>query len=99
MPVPAGSVFAAIFVSNVGRGAFQDMPAFVGRLQAIARETGAAVLVVHHPGKDDTRGMCGSMVLFAACDDVIKIIASGNIREVATEKVKEGESKRSSPTD
>jgi hypothetical protein len=68
----------------------QDMAAFVSRLHAIAQETGAAVLVVHHPGKDDTRGMRGSTALFAACDTVIKITASGNVREVATEKVKDG---------
>ena len=32
------------------------MAAFVGRLNAITRETGAAVPVVRHPGKDDARG-------------------------------------------
>lgn len=66
------------------------MAAFVGRLNAITRETGAAVPVVRHPGKDDARGMRGSTVLFAACDAVIKIAANGNIRQVVTEKVKEG---------
>ena len=48
------------------------------------------MLVVHHPGKDDARGIRGSSALFAACDAVIKITANGNIREVTTEKVKEG---------
>ena len=68
----------------------QDMAAFVGRVSTIARETGAAVLVVHHPGKDDARGMRGSTALFAACDAVIKITSNGNVREVAAEKVKDG---------
>lgn len=68
----------------------QDMAAFIGRVSSIARETGAAVLVVHHPGKDDARGMRGSTALFAACDAVIKVTANGDLREVATEKVKDG---------
>ena len=34
--------------------------------------------------------MRGSTVFFAACDDVSRITANGNLREVATEKVKEG---------
>jgi len=68
----------------------RDMAAFVDRVSAIARETGAAVLVVHHPGKDGTRGMRGSYALFAACDAVIKISGNGDLRDVATEKVKEG---------
>lgn len=62
------------------------MAAFVGRLNAITRETGAAVPVIRHPGKDDARGMRGSTVLFAACDAVIKIAANGNIRQVVTER-------------
>ena len=93
----AGHPVGLIIIDTLARAiagddenAAQDMSAFVGRLQAIARETGAAVLVLHHPGKDDARGMRGSTALFAACDAVIKITANGNTKEVATEKVKEG---------
>jgi hypothetical protein len=68
----------------------QDMAAFVGRMSTIARETGAAVLVIHHPGKDDARGMRGSTAIFGACDTVIKITANGDVREVAAEKIKDG---------
>jgi CBS domain-containing protein len=90
---PVGLIIIDTFARAVAgddENAAMDMSSFVGRLQAIARETGAAVLVVHHPGKDDTRGMRGSTVLFAACDVVIKVTANGSIKEVTTEKVKEG---------
>jgi hypothetical protein len=67
-----------------------DMSAFVDRMGAIARATGAAVLVVHHPGKDEARGMRGSTALFGAADVVIRITQEGEVREVETEKVKDG---------
>jgi hypothetical protein len=68
----------------------QDVAAYVGRVSNIARATGAAVLTIHHPGKDDARGMRGSTALFAAADVVVKISSTGEMREVVTEKVKDG---------
>jgi RecA/RadA recombinase len=68
----------------------RDMGAYIARLHAIARATGAAVLSVHHTGKDETRGMRGSSALIAACDTVIKITRDKGIREVVAEKVKDG---------
>jgi hypothetical protein len=67
-----------------------DMSAFIDRMGAIARATGAAVLVVHHPGKDEARGMRGSTALFGAADVVIRITQEGEVREVETENVKDG---------
>src|SRR6185503_12980305 len=97
LEVEAGKPVGLIVVDTLARAiagddenSAQDMAAFIGRVSSIARETGAAVLVVHHPGKDDARGMRGSTALFAACDAVIKITANGDLREVATEKVKDG---------
>lgn len=72
----------------------QDMNAFIARVTAIARTTGAAVLVVHHTGKDDSRGMRGSTTLFAACDLVLRIAEQGNGKLVTAEKVKDGETGR-----
>lgn len=67
----------------------QDMSAFVERRVAeIQRKTGAAVMVVHHAGKDATRGPRGSTVLFAACDCVLKVTED---HRVELEKVKDGE--------
>lgn len=66
-----------------------DMSNFVERRASeIARRTGAAVLVVHHSGKDAARGMRGSNALFGASDLVIQIDED---RTLNFEKVKDGE--------
>ena len=68
--------------------AAKDMASFiVHRAGFMIRETGAAILCVHHPGKDTDKGMRGSSSLYAACDAVI------NIKDgtAALEKVKDGE--------
>ncbi len=67
----------------------QDMSAYVDRKNRIAVATGAAVLSLPHSGKDDARGMRGSTALFAACDTVIKVTSNGELRDVASEKVKD----------
>jgi len=69
----------------------QDVTAYVNRKKRIASATGAAVLSVHHSGKDDARGMRGSSALFAACDVVMKVTSSGGVRHLEAEKVKDGE--------
>jgi hypothetical protein len=69
----------------------QDMAAFINRCAAIAATTGAAIMIVHHGGKDDARGMRGSSALFAACDTVLKVEAIGEVRTITAEKVKDGE--------
>lgn len=71
-----------------------DMAAFIQkRIGRIVHKTGAAVLIVHHPGKDQAKGMRGSGALFAACDAVIKITeVDGRVRNVSLEKCKDAES-------
>ena len=50
----------------------KDMGVVIARLKRIAEATGAAMLVIHHPGKDEAKGMRGSSSLFAACDCVLQ---------------------------
>jgi hypothetical protein len=69
----------------------QDTGAYVARKHRIAAATGAAVLSLHHPGKDDARGMRGSSAFFAACDVVIKLSCNGKQCDVISEKVKDEE--------
>jgi AAA domain len=90
--IPTGLIIdtAARAMTGDDENSSQDMGAFVGRVSAIAEETGAAVLIVHHPGKDDARGMRGSYCLFSACDVVLKIAERDDSRLVAAEKVKDG---------
>ena len=51
----------------------QDVGGFISRCDEIMRVTGAAVIVVHHSGKDPARGMRGSSALYAAADLVLQL--------------------------
>ena len=51
----------------------RDMGVVIARLKRVAEATGAAILVVHHPGKNESLGMRGSSSLFAACDTVLRV--------------------------
>lgn len=46
----------------------RDMGAFIEGCDTIKRETGATLLVVHHSGKDDSKGARGSSAFRAALD-------------------------------
>ena len=58
----------------------KDMAAFVAACDDIRERTGAAVLVIHHEGKDKTKGGMGSMNLDAAIDGLGKFVHEGNKR-------------------
>jgi RecA-family ATPase len=59
-----------------------DMTAFVDMVDHIREHTGAHVMLVHHTGKDPTRGARGHSSLKAAVDTEIKV-ASGSTQRVA----------------
>jgi hypothetical protein len=72
----------------------EDMGRYVANIKRIKAETGAAVLIVHHGGKDETRGMRGHSSLVAAIDAELivelveaapgqptRILKSGKLRE------------------
>jgi archaellum biogenesis ATPase FlaH len=46
----------------------EDMSRYVSNMKRIKAETGAAVLMVHHCGKDESRGMRGHSALLGALD-------------------------------
>jgi hypothetical protein len=68
-----------------------DMAAFVANIDRLRTETGAAVLIVHHAGKDDARGLRGHSILKAAADTVIEVSGQDGIRTLKVEKQKDGE--------
>lgn len=76
-----------------------DMTAFISRCNAISEATGAAVIVVHHTGKDTDKGMRGSSTLFAACDCVgmVEHKKGEKGRAIRFEKVKDGEIGEAAP--
>lgn len=51
----------------------RDMSVYVENISRINRATGAAVMVVHHTGKDEARGMRGSSALLGAVDTEIEV--------------------------
>ena len=73
---------------NAGR----DMGLALSNAKALAEATGALVLLVHHTGKDTTRGARGWSGIKAAADaeiEVIKHEAGG--REIRISKMKDGD--------
>ena len=70
----------------------QAIAAFLARVQRIRAATGASVLLIHHPGKNEALGMRGSSALFAALDVVIRIEREKDQpeRRVYVEKAKDG---------
>lgn len=71
---------------NEGR----DMGLLIEALDFIKRETGAHVLVVHHSGKDSTRGMRGHSSLLGAVDVALEVKRDGDVRSVRVVKSKDG---------
>lgn len=50
-----------------------DIARLVASLSAIARDTGAHIMVIHHTGKDSERGMRGHSSLLGAIDTEIRV--------------------------
>lgn len=63
-----------------------DMGAFVANVDRLRAETGAAVLIVHHSGKDASRGARGHSLLRAATDTEIEVTRD-EATKIATARV------------
>jgi hypothetical protein len=64
-------------LSGGNENASDDMGAFVRNLDCLRRATGAAVMVIHHSGKNEAAGARGHSLLRAAADTEIEITADG----------------------
>jgi hypothetical protein len=70
----------------------EDMGAVIANAKRIQEATGAAVLFVHHSGKDASKGSRGHSSLKGAADLEIEVIADdGGNRTATIVKVKDGE--------
>lgn len=67
-----------------------DMGRAVSALKHLRDKTGCAVLVVHHSGKDASKGLRGHSLLHAALDSVIEVIRDGDRRSWKLAKSKDG---------
>ena len=91
-----------VFIDTLNRAApaadensSKDMGIILEAAKRISRDTEGLVIVVHHTGKDASRGMRGHSSLFAALDGAIEVSrdASGN-RSWSVAKSKDGEDGR-----
>ena len=68
----------------------EDMGKVLGYCKEITRLTGAMVVLIHHSGKDESRGARGWSGLRAACDFEFEIIRAGVDRVATVTKMKGG---------
>jgi hypothetical protein len=69
----------------------KDMGAIIAIADSIRLATGANVCLVHHSGKDDSRGARGSNALLGAVDTEIKVDRDGLTRTAIVKKQKDGQ--------
>nr|BDD44738.1 hypothetical protein 4 [Rhodospirillaceae bacterium] len=69
----------------------EDMGAFIAHCERLQRETGAHVMVVHHEGKDKSRGGMGHTSLFGAVDAIVRVEKLETCKVATLEAAKDDE--------
>jgi len=92
--VPAGAV---VIIDTLNRAApesdensSRDMGLILEAAKRLQALTGGLVLLVHHTGKDESKGLRGHSSLFAALDAVVTVSRDGDRREWKMGKSKDG---------
>ncbi len=77
----------------------EDMTRAIAACQRIQAETGGLVVLIHHTGKDSSRGLRGHSSLIGALDAAIEVAGGkdGSPRKWSSSKVKDGESGKEYP--
>ncbi|MGK7754683.1 MULTISPECIES: helicase RepA family protein [unclassified Roseovarius] len=89
LPARIGLVVVDTLARTMGDGdenTARDMGAFVRSLDHIRNATGAHIMVIHHSGKDASKGARGSCSLRAAVDTEIQLTRSGPVIMAETRK-------------
>lgn len=76
---------------GMDENASQDMGRVIDALKELQRDLGGVVIVVHHTGKDASRGLRGHSSLIAALDFAIEVSRDGDMREWKLAKAKDAE--------
>lgn len=93
----AGNEWDLVIVDTLARcmdgdeNSVKDMNAAIKGCDYIRTKTGAAVMLVHHSGKDQAKGMRGSTALLGAVDGTIRMRATGGGFELAVTELRHGE--------
>ncbi|MFD1193345.1 helicase RepA family protein [Seohaeicola saemankumensis] len=89
LPAPPSLIVIDTLARAFGGGdenTAKDMGAFIRNIDAIRAETGAHVMVIHHSGKDTSKGARGSGSLRAAVDTEIELTRDGTVILAETKK-------------
>ena len=99
--VPAGAV---LFLDTLNRAAptadensSKDMGQILEAAKRLQTITGGLVVLVHHTGKDATKGLRGHSSLFAALDAAVEVSRDGDRREWKVAKAKDGQDGEAQP--
>ena len=76
---------------GANENASEDMGLALGNCKGIHRYTGATVILVHHSGKDESRGARGWSGIKAAADAQLEVQRVGEARMLRTDKQKDGD--------
>jgi len=99
--IPAGAV---VFIDTLNRAAptadensSKDMGEILEAAKRLQSLTQGLVVLVHHTGKDASKGLRGHSSLFAALDAAIEVSRDGDRREWKVAKAKDGEDGNTHP--
>lgn len=76
---------------GANENAGEDMGKALGHCKRLHELTGALVVLIHHSGKDASKGARGWSGLRAAADAEIEVVREGNMRALRLSKNKDGE--------
>ncbi len=83
--------------SGADENSSQDMGQIIDAAKALQSKLGGLVLLIHHSGKDATKGLRGHSSLYAALDAAIEVRRDGDRREWSIAKAKDGSDSAAHP--
>lgn len=75
----------------------KDMSRYIASMKRLRDATGAAVVVVHHSGKDVSKGMRGSTALLGAMDTTVEVDRDKDGRAITMRVQKQKDAEREGP--
>lgn len=97
----AGGLLVVDTLNRAASGADEnsvvDMGAIISAAKALQAKIGGLVLLVHHSGKDATKGLRGHSSLHAALDAAIEVSRSDDRRDWRIAKAKDGDDGKAHP--
>lgn len=75
----------------------KDMSRYIASMKRLRDETGATVVVIHHSGKDLSKGMRGSTALLGAMDTTVEVERDKDGRSIKVAVQKQKDAEREAP--